>query len=82
MLNLKNNENEAVFDEKKSEDQNKISKNEGYFFGQHPVVEKSPTATGTPIYIKYLHVIHFKILEDVENGFENQILIFVERFVV
>ena len=46
MLNLKNKENDAVFDEicKKSEDENKISKNEGYFFGQHPLVEKSPTA--------------------------------------
>ena len=30
---------------KKSEDQNKISKHEGYFFGQHPLVEKTPTAT-------------------------------------
>ena len=30
---------------KKSENKNKIAKNEGYFFGQHPLVEKSPTAT-------------------------------------
>ena len=29
----------------KSEDSNKMSKNEGYVFGQHPLVEKSPTAT-------------------------------------
>ena len=43
MLNLKNKENDAIFDEicKKT----KISKNEGYFFGQHPLIEKSPTAT-------------------------------------
>ena len=30
---------------KKSEDLYKISKNEGYFFGKHLLVEKSPTAT-------------------------------------
>ena len=30
---------------KKSEDKNKISKNEGYFLLQHPLVKKSPTAT-------------------------------------
>ena len=29
---------------KKSEDYYKISKNEGYFLGQHPLAEKSPTA--------------------------------------
>ena len=48
MLNLKNNENDArVFDEicKKREDLNKISKNEGHFFGQHHLVEKSLAAT-------------------------------------
>ena len=37
MLNLKNNKNNAIFNEicKKSEDENKISKNEGHFFEQH-----------------------------------------------
>ena len=47
MLNSKNNENDAVFDEicKKKRNLNNISKNEGYFFGQHPLVENSPTAT-------------------------------------
>ena len=39
MLNLKNNENDAVFNEfAKKKNYNKISKNEGYFFGQHPLV--------------------------------------------
>ena len=36
---------------KKSEDKNKISKNEGLFFGQHPLVEKTPTATDTHTHI-------------------------------
>ena len=36
---------------KKSEDKNKISKNEGYFFRQHPLVEKSPTATELNFYL-------------------------------
>ena len=46
MLNQKNNENDAVLKfAKKNEDLNKISKNEAYFFGQHPLAEKSPTAT-------------------------------------
>ena len=49
MLNLKNNENDAVFDEmckkKNAKIKIKFPKNEGCFFGQHPLVEKSPTAT-------------------------------------
>ena len=53
MLNLKN---DAVFrwslQKKKSEVLNKISKKEGYFFGQHPLVEKSPTASGFYIYFE------------------------------
>ena len=28
-----------------------ISKNEGYFFGQHPLVEKSPTVTDMNILV-------------------------------
>ena len=56
MLNLKNKENlmcAVVFDKmcKKSEDQNKISKNYGYFYGQHPLVEKPPTATDMWVYV-------------------------------
>ena len=51
MLNLKNNDNDAVFDEickkKRRLKYYKISKNEGYFFGQHTLVENSPTATAT-----------------------------------
>ena len=45
MLNLKNKEKDAVFDEicKKKR---RFQKMKGtYFFGQHPLVEKSPTAT-------------------------------------
>ena len=34
----------------KSEDENKISKNEGYFYGQHPLVENLPTATGVYVF--------------------------------
>ena len=47
MLNLNNNENDAVFDGicKKSKNSNSISKNEGYFFGKHLLVGNSPTAT-------------------------------------
>ena len=30
---------------KKKKNSNKFSRNEGYFFGQLPLVEKSPTAT-------------------------------------
>ena len=49
MLNYKNNANDAVYDEyckkKKKKSKIKISKNEGYFFRQHPLVEKSSTAT-------------------------------------
>ena len=48
MLNLKNNKNDAVFDEickKKKRRLKIISKNQWYFFGQHPLVEKSPTVT-------------------------------------
>ena len=46
MLNLKNNKNNALFEEicKKMKVEIKIQKNEGYFFGQHPLVENSPTA--------------------------------------
>ena len=36
-----------------SEYSNTISKNEGYFFGQLPLVEKSPTAADTYIYDIY-----------------------------
>ena len=48
MLNLKNNEMDAVFDEiRKKKRRLKLNfKNEGYFFGQHPLAEKSPTAIG------------------------------------
>ena len=48
MLNLKNNEKDAVFDKickKIAKFKIKFQKNEEYFFGQHPLVEKSPTAT-------------------------------------
>ena len=47
MLNLKNNENDVVFDEifEKKRKLKKIKKNERYIFGQHPLVEKSPTVT-------------------------------------
>ena len=41
------------FAKKKSEDLNKISKNEGSFFGQHPLVENSPTATDKYLYYKF-----------------------------
>ena len=34
---------------KKREDQNKISKNEGFFFEQHPLSEKSPTTTAANV---------------------------------
>ena len=49
MLKLKNNENDAIFDEicnkKKAKIKMKFQKMEfTYFFGQHPLVEKSPTA--------------------------------------
>ena len=49
MLNLKYNENDAIFDEicNKAKIKIKFLKNEGYFFGQHPLVEKTPTATGS-----------------------------------
>ena len=29
-------------------------KNKGFFFGQHPLVEKTPSATGINVYV-YLH---------------------------
>ena len=49
MLNLKNNEHDAaVFDEickKNAKIKIKFQKNEGFFFGQHPLNKKSPTAT-------------------------------------
>ena len=48
---MKNNENDAVFAKK---GENKISKNEGYFFRQHALVEKSANATGIAIY-SYLY---------------------------
>ena len=41
---------------KKSEDLNKISKNEGLFFEQHPLVEKSPTSTDIYIYIHNIFI--------------------------
>ena len=43
---------------KKSEDKNKISKNKGYFLGQHPLVVKSPTAAPLEymLYIPYMYV--------------------------
>ena len=43
MINLKNNGNDAVFDEickNKVKIKIKFQKNEGYFFGHHPLVEK------------------------------------------
>ena len=47
MLNLKN-----IFDEifKKAKIKIKFQKMKGTFFGQHPLVEKSPTATDIYIY--------------------------------
>ena len=53
MLNLKNNKNEALFDEicKKKRRLKIISKNEGYFFGHHPLIEKSPTPSGVYDYL-------------------------------
>ena len=56
MLNLENNENYAVFDEfykkkKKTKIKIKFQKMKGiYEFGQHPLVEKFPTATDNIIY--------------------------------
>ena len=35
---------------KKTKIKIKLKKNEGYFFEQHPLVEKSPTPTDIPIY--------------------------------
>ena len=59
MLNLKNKENDAVFDEnckkKKAKIKIKFQKNERYPFGQHPLVEKLPTATDIYIY-KYTYI--------------------------
>ena len=55
MLSLKNNENHAVFDEickkKKAKVKIKFQKNEGYFFGQHHLVEKSSPATALDIFL-------------------------------
>ena len=47
MLNLKNNENDAVFDEiwKKKRRLKYKFKNWRVLFEQHPLFEKSPTAT-------------------------------------
>ena len=58
MLNLKNNENDAVFDEicKKKKSKFKIEFQKmmsRYFFGLHPLVEKSATATDTFILFIY-----------------------------
>ena len=39
------------FAKRMNEKKNKIKKNEGFFFGQHSLVEKSPTTT--EIYIIY-----------------------------
>ena len=50
MLNFKDNENNVVFDEK-SENKIKFQKIKCTFFGQHRLVEKSPTATDIYIYI-------------------------------
>ena len=50
MLNLKNNENDAVSIRWNLQKKKKRRLNEGYFFGQHPLVEKSLTATNI-IYI-------------------------------
>ena len=38
------------FAKKLSENWEKISKNDEEFFGQHPLVEKAPTATDTHTY--------------------------------
>ena len=54
MLNLKNNKNDAVINEIKKKTQIKIQfqkMKDTYFFGQHPLVEKSPTATDIYILI-------------------------------
>ena len=49
MLNLKNNENDAEFDENCNKNKNKskikFQKIKVQFFRQDPLVEKSPTAT-------------------------------------
>ena len=59
MLNLKNNENDSVFDEickkKKNEIKIKFQKNEE-FFNQHSLVEKSPTTTDIYIFIFDIYV--------------------------
>ena len=50
MFNLKNNKNDSMkFAKKKKKLQSKIKikfQKIGYFFAQHPLVEKSPPATG------------------------------------
>ena len=43
-----------------NEDENKISKNEGYFFGQHPLVEKLRTGTDIYLYLKRPFEIQFQ----------------------
>ena len=55
MLNLKNNKNGAVFEEicKILQIKIKFANNEGYFFGQHSLVENSPIATDT--YIQFIY---------------------------
>ena len=73
MLNWKNNENDAVVDEiciKNEKIKIKFQKNEGFFFGQHSLVEKSPTATD--IYI-FTFVIYYicRYLHQVEDNLIN-----------
>ena len=64
MLNLENVENDSMKFAKKAKI-NKISKNEEYFFGQHPLVEKSPNRHWYP-YIKH----------PVANTFEYHVLLY------
>ena len=62
MLCWENNENDAVFDEifkKKAKIKINFQKNEGYFSEQHPLVEKSPTATDIYIYVYLIKRIRF-----------------------
>ena len=55
MLNLKTNENGAVFDKIFKKQRLKFQKMKGtYFYGQHPLVKKSPPATDIIIIMNYL----------------------------
>ena len=78
MLNLQNNENGVFFDKicKKTKDTIKFQKMKGrYFYGQHHLVEKSPTATDLLIhqdgpYFGYFRIFTLTEAHMVQNNFK------------